>query len=87
MDVDVSVVSGGEYNVLIIERYNAESHIFDVIGAYSYDNAPVDIQVNALADACESDAKILGARIHEKHKLLKALREHGRGKCAAAKLL
>ena len=42
---------------------------------------------NGLAEVCQSDAKILGARIHEKRKLLQALKDHGRGKCATAKQL
>jgi len=42
---------------------------------------------DALADACESDAEILAGRIYEKRRLLKALRNHGRGKSATAKRL
>ena len=44
-------------------------------------------RTDGLADACQSDAEALGGRIREKRKLLKALWDHGRGKCPTAKLL
>jgi hypothetical protein len=44
-------------------------------------------RVACLADACRSDAAILGTRIHEKQRLLQVLREHGRGKCETARKL
>jgi len=37
-----------------------------------------------LAAVCESDARIIGAFIHEKRKLLTALRNHGHGDCKTA---
>ena len=42
---------------------------------------------DGLTEACRSEAEILGERIHEKRKLLNALKDHGRGKCATAEQL